>query len=440
MTGSSSKAREGFFCRQRNTLLLSAAFLLIFISQNYFECSFTFIFGGDIKSVGQKANSIRKISQGLVNIVGIGIVNYFGYATSFIAGTAVAYPLIFIAAYIQNKAAHEVALIQISPLLKTLLWIFSFVQGAGHSIIWIAQGCYIGSVIEGIHCPEAFSLFAFFYNFSYPCGSVLMKYIKFSNSDKYTTGLIVVCSMSFLALPFYLLLKKQSISRESRGSLFPFTRANLGANLKDYFDIFPSTLFMGVVIGFIGSQFARPLIDDKGLGGKIFFFFLFYGLSACVASIMGSFLMKPKNLWVFAIAACVLHAGAIGMYQYAFLKVGKPLEMSVDQLGYLCYAYATCYGLASSTYITLMFTLVALRYEKNMGFAMWSFQVLNCLATGIATYTLEGRVVAIFSVFGALGYGSVFYTLFRIHRMRQQLQSEGSKEMSSKNEFPESNY
>ena len=230
-----------------------------------------------------------------------------------------------------------------------------------------------------------------------------------------------------------ILLAAEEAKQGKSRKFFPFTRANLGANLKDFLDIFASTLFMGVVIGFIGSQFNFPLNQNEDLNKNMFAFFLCNGFSACVASILGSFLMKPKNLWVFAIAACVLHVVAIGMYRYVCLKV-VVMPLSVEKLGYFCYAYATCYGLASSTYITLMFTLVALRYEKNMGFAMWSFQVLNCLATGIAAYSLKDFVVPIFSVFGVLDYSSVFYTLYRIHRIKQQLQSEGIKEMLSKNE------
>jgi hypothetical protein len=439
MTATINKAREGFFGRQRNTLFLSAAFLLIFICQNYFEYSFTFIFEGKAEEVGKTANSIRKISQGLVNIIGIAVVNWIGYHNSFISGTVVAYPLIFLAAWLHNQATERVKLQQASLLIKALLWCFSAIQGAGHSIIWIAQGCYIATVIEGAHCAEAFSTFAFFYNFTYPCGNVLMKFVKIGEASKYTSGLIMISLLSLLALPFYFLMKKHKIDRSSQGSILPFTKANLGANLWSFCDILTATLFMGVVIGFIGTEFCRPLLKHNDLSSKLFEFFLCYGLFACVASLLGSWLMNPKSLAIFATAACILHIASIGMFQLVDNQVklqGAESTYAIETLGYLCYAYSACYGLASSTYITLLFTLVARRYEANMTFAMWLFQVLNCLATGLSRYPLKGSTFRTFIVSGILGYGSVFYTLYKINLSSQEHQAKHMEKNESNSSFP----
>ena len=409
--------RHNVFARQKNIFLLSSAFFLLLISQNYFDYTYPYLFANKDYSPGVVGNKLRSLSQGLFNVVGIGAVRLLGYKASFVFGNLLVLPGIFIGCWLNHLAANGGNSGKIGAIpgksLVFQLYGYSMIQGVGQSIAWIAQGCYVDGIVDKKFIPEAYSIFSTFYNLSYPMGTLVMKVFKQGKVQNADWALIVFALAAVAGTLLFLMLKDLCISNV-KGKLFPFTSETLKASLVGFGDILMATVFVGVIFGFISSSFESPLERVKDAEAQNNFF-LCYGLAATFASVLGSFFLTEGSIGAFSGVSMCLHAVSIVLYRICLVNE----DLNKETLIILSYTYSVCYALASSTFVTIVFALLSLRYSDDISFAMWMFQVLSCVATACATEKFRNWPV-IFGSFGICGYISIFWSLFKVKKLAER--------------------
>jgi hypothetical protein len=407
--------RHNVFARQKNIILLSTAFFMLLISQNNFDCTYPYLFENEENyTPGVKGNKLRALSQGLFNVVGIGAVRLLGYKASFVFGNLLVLPGIFIGCWLNHLAGNGGNSGKIGGIpAKSLvfqLYGYSVIQGIGQSIGCIAQGCYVDGIVNKKFIPEAYSIFSTFYNLSYPMGTLVIKLSKQGKEQNADFALITFALAAVVGTLLFLMLKPLCIAN-AKGKLFPFTSRTLTGSLVGFGDILMATVFVGVIFRFISSSFETPLerLQDSEAQAT---FFLCYGFAATFASVLGSLFLTEGTIGAFSAVSICLHAVSIVLYRICSVND----HLSKETLINLSYTYSVCYALASSTFVTIVFTLLSLRYSDDISFAMWMFQVLSCVVTACSTEEFKNWPL-VFGCFGICGYISIFWSLFKVKRL-----------------------